>query len=203
MSSSEQGLSRRERKKRETRERLLTAAWDLFQKKGFDATTVAEITEAADVAKGTFFNYFASKEAMLGPLAGWRMHMLEEEIALEQGAPQSALARITILLRGISQSFFPHTELTRRIMSMHMGRRRDRQHHLPPLWSRLVGLIEEAQAQGEIRADIDAMFVARLLPACGFQDARRRRSSKETGFDIEQRMNVLLEGLAGPKWRSE
>ena len=54
-------LSRRERKKKETRQRLLEAALRLFQEFGYDDTTVEEITRAADVAKSTFFNYFETK----------------------------------------------------------------------------------------------------------------------------------------------
>jgi len=39
--------------------------------KRYEETTVEEITERADVAKGTFFNYFPSKEALLGELSVW------------------------------------------------------------------------------------------------------------------------------------
>ena len=59
-------LSRRERKKGETRERIFKAACKLFRHKGFEATTIDEIADKADVAKGTFFNYFPRKEAVLG-----------------------------------------------------------------------------------------------------------------------------------------
>ena len=44
MAVPDSNLSRRERKKLETRERLLVAAWQHFNRKGFDATTVEEIT---------------------------------------------------------------------------------------------------------------------------------------------------------------
>ena len=54
--------SRRVRRSAETRERLFRTALDLFARKGFSETTVEDITEAADLGKGTFFNYFPSKE---------------------------------------------------------------------------------------------------------------------------------------------
>jgi AcrR family transcriptional regulator len=53
---------RRERKKRATRDAIYVAARTLFMKKGFDAVTVAEIAEAADVSEKTVFNHFATKE---------------------------------------------------------------------------------------------------------------------------------------------
>ena len=65
----DQTLSRRERKKLQTRQRLLEAALSLFHEKGYSATTVEEIASKADVAKGTFFNHFPSKEALLHELA--------------------------------------------------------------------------------------------------------------------------------------
>src|SRR5947208_15853698 len=57
--------SRRLRRSAELRDRLFRAALSLFAKKGYAETTVEDITEAADVGKGTFFNYFPSKEHVL------------------------------------------------------------------------------------------------------------------------------------------
>src|SRR5690242_3855718 len=56
---------RRERKKEETKRKIFEAATKLFAAKGFDATTVDDIAAAADVSKGTFFNYFPKKEAII------------------------------------------------------------------------------------------------------------------------------------------
>lgn len=59
-------LPRYERKKAQTRERIYRAAMKLFAERGLAATTVDEIVAVADVAKGTFFNYFHSKEQIFG-----------------------------------------------------------------------------------------------------------------------------------------
>lgn len=51
-----------QRRKERTRERIFTEAMRLFTEQGFEATTVAQISEAADIGKGTFFTYFATKQ---------------------------------------------------------------------------------------------------------------------------------------------
>jgi AcrR family transcriptional regulator len=63
-------LSRRERRKAETREKLFRTAMHLFAERGFFQTTTEDITAAADVGQGTFFNYFPSKQHILTVLSG-------------------------------------------------------------------------------------------------------------------------------------
>jgi AcrR family transcriptional regulator len=60
-----EGEGLRERKKRQTREIIGTAAMALFQERGFDAVTVADVARAADVSEKTIFNYFPTKEALV------------------------------------------------------------------------------------------------------------------------------------------
>ncbi|HEX6960023.1 MAG TPA: helix-turn-helix domain-containing protein [Ferrovibrio sp.] len=52
-------------KRERTRQQLLLAAAKVFAERGFDAAAIQEITAAAGVANGTFYNYFPTKEAIL------------------------------------------------------------------------------------------------------------------------------------------
>ena len=63
MSQTPTGL--RQRKKRQTRDAIVSAAMELFAERGFERTTIADIAEAADIAPRTFFGYFVSKEAVV------------------------------------------------------------------------------------------------------------------------------------------
>lgn len=56
---------RRDRRKRLTRAAISECGWEMFATRGYDEVTVAEIADAADVAVGTVFNYFPTKEAIL------------------------------------------------------------------------------------------------------------------------------------------
>ena len=83
----------RERKKLKTREALEQAALELFEKQGFDGTTVEEIVEACDVSPRTFFRYFPTKEALLLSDADEKCQLLVTGL-LERPAGESPLRSI-------------------------------------------------------------------------------------------------------------
>lgn len=78
---------RRERKRRQTRERIEAAALALFLERGFDGTTIEDITEAADVSKRSFFDYFPSKEEVV---FAWQDGFTDELTAAIAAQPKDA-----------------------------------------------------------------------------------------------------------------
>jgi AcrR family transcriptional regulator len=66
-------MSLRDRKRARTRQALVDAAVELFERNGYDETTVADIAAAAEIGARTFFSYFASKEELLFPEADARV----------------------------------------------------------------------------------------------------------------------------------
>ena len=199
MAMETEEISRREQKKRETRKRLLLAAWEYFRQKGFDETTVEEITEAAQVAKGTFFNYFASKEEVLAALATWGLDQIRRRIDPAHGGPSSPVARLKMLLGEIGAVMAEHGALGRRMLVAYWQRHRQLEDVDVSLWHTALRLVQEAQQAGEIRDDARADFVTKHLLATCIYDQSRENPSRE---EIETYIDLLLEGFAGSEWRT-
>jgi AcrR family transcriptional regulator len=81
MPRMETNESLRERKKARTRDALIAEAYRLFGERGFEATTVEEIADAAIVSRRTFFRYFPTKEAVVFPNNDARLERFREQLA--------------------------------------------------------------------------------------------------------------------------
>jgi AcrR family transcriptional regulator len=157
---------RRQRRSAEIRERLFRAALSLFAEKGFSETTVEDITEAADVGKGTFFNYFPSKDHLL--LAFGEMQLTKLEAAIEaarrtnEPMPEflrSLGMRMTQeptrnpgIMRTILQAFLSTTPVREAMVEM--------QKRAHALHTRIIQL---GQQRGEIRNDLPAADIAHVF----------------------------------------
>lgn len=197
-------ISRRDRKKQETRQRLLEAALRLFRKHGYEATTVEQITQAAAVAKGTFFNYFESKEAILPALVEWRLAQLEDALLPEQGAPASPVARIKLALRLVATDPLADRRLARPLFAA-MARQDHTPDHPPAqaLTDLLIEQVRQAQAVGEIRADLDPACIACVIRAAVFQQTVMWHCGYRTTplSELPERtIDMLMDGIAGPQW---
>lgn len=93
-------MNLRELKRSRTRQALVDAAYALFSDKGFEATTIAEIAERAEVGTRTFFSYFPTKEDVLFPAGDARVALAVAAIAGR--APDEGPAEV--LLRALGEA---------------------------------------------------------------------------------------------------
>ena len=201
--TAELDVSRRERKKEETKERILEAAFALFRKQGVEATTIEDICEKADVAKGTFFNYFPHKEAVFGYLSERWVTDAETRVGeiLEKGG------HLWPRLRDLFIDFASFYEQDREL-SKHMLMEWTRQMHTPddPVcgrWDELgVHAVRQLQAKGELRHGVPAERAAAVLGDVYHGTLVMWLASPEPPFplkdELRKRMTMVLEGLAPP-----
>lgn len=88
------------KKRRSTKSRIIKAAWSLFYKNGYDATTVEDIITASKTSKGTFYHYFKSKEGLLNTLS----YLFDEKYEELQGTLDPSLTRNDFISNGCSRS---------------------------------------------------------------------------------------------------
>jgi AcrR family transcriptional regulator len=99
-------MSVREYQKKRRRERIFQAAMALFRQRGFQETTASDIAKAAHVSRGTFFNYFPYKEAVLLEYGALLLAGLREEVKKRLARGEDPLA----ILRFIFQEVARYTE---------------------------------------------------------------------------------------------
>ncbi|QWV93810.1 TetR/AcrR family transcriptional regulator [Geomonas oryzisoli] len=154
---------RRAKRSEETRERIFRAALSLFAERGFNATTIEAITAAADVGKGTFFNYFDNKESVLLEYRELQMERVAEFVASNRDsdrplAPLLLQLAVTLTMEqekspGLIQSLMTAvfgSETVQKRMAEAMQRNIEQ----------LAVLIARRQQSGELRSDLDAFSIA-------------------------------------------
>ena len=106
-------MSRRERKKAQTREAIIEAARTLFEQKGYGGTRTREIAEAAGIATGTLFNYAPTKEAVVLLVWKARATSLMESGLVAASASDDPLEGILALFVPIFSFYSEDLELGR------------------------------------------------------------------------------------------
>jgi AcrR family transcriptional regulator len=112
-----QGMGRRQRRAAETRVRLFRCALQLFAERGSPNVTVEDITEAADVGKGTFFNYFESKDHVLGVMAEIQLGKVREALTLAESGKQTIYSVLHHLFLRIGEEPGRSPDLARALIS--------------------------------------------------------------------------------------
>ena len=158
-------LGRRERRRAETHERIFRAALQLFAERGYLETTVEDITEAADVGKGTFFNYFPTKEHVLAQYGEERVEQVSRALARAKTGTESVLSVLKALAIDLAGQSSVSPELLRSIFAAHLScapvraELQKRIRHARDLMSEIFAI---GQERGEIRRDLPPKEVGRL-----------------------------------------
>ena len=150
------GGGRRARKAAEMRERIFRAAIELIAERGLANVTVEQITERADVGKGTFFNYFPSKEAVLTYFGAQQVNRLRRSLERREvdGPPWH---RVQAALQVLA-TYPDMTEELARALFVSALRDTGRT-EADTIWQMqgiLAEIVIEGQGSGEFRGDKDA-----------------------------------------------
>lgn len=161
----------RSARKQELKESMYLTAMKLFMEKGFEQVTVDEITQACGVAKGTFYNYFPKKEAILLHLSQSQMELLSHSLAAHEKLPLIK-DRIAALFSDLTRRYAAHPELLRitlaemvRSSSM-LG---EEMAAIRSFQAALLPLLEEAQRTGQMASECRIELAAQVLVGVYFQ----------------------------------
>ena len=143
--------------KRNTKGRIISAAWKLFYEQGYEDTTLEDILEASETSRGTFYHYFEGKDALLGTLSDLfdeKYRQLLPELREEDHAV-TVLAFLNRELFAMIDSSVS-VELLARLLSTQLTVRGEK--HLldrDRVYFRLLReIVSRGQARGEIRDDM-------------------------------------------------
>ena len=197
--SIDQMVGKREQGKVERKERLYEAALNLFRGQGYEMTTVDQITRQAGLAKGTFFNYFPTKDAVLRYMGAREVGRLGAA-TLSLNGTASSIGKLKRLMSALAASLERDRDLVCLIfregvtvsdlMAGDAGG-----FSLQPM---AALLIRQAQRQNEINPNLDPDALAAALDALYLQQLVRWCESSKP-YPLAERLtgivDLLLSGI--------
>lgn len=193
-------LSLRERQKLRRRDRIFRTAINLFREKGFHQTTATDIAKASHVSRGTFFNYYAYKEAVLLDFGAQLLSELREQAMDELGRgkpPLEVLRRLWARLAEVSeQERVLLSPLAYELLNPDPERAKAAFETLP-LGDLIADILRPLKQQGKLREDMSLERISRsiadvyLLSALRWAAYTPGRQLKE---EMTKFLDLMLEG---------
>jgi AcrR family transcriptional regulator len=200
-------MSLREKKKLKTKNKIFEVSGRLFKEKGYENTTVDEITKEAGIAKGTFFNYFPTKEALLMYFGEQKDELIYNLIEKETIKSIPIKEKIKNLLVFLAESYEKDKALTKLLMFeyhrniIHMGLRPDEtKNSIHRLSNILCDFLEEGVKNREIKNHIKVKKASENLTAIYFHSLivwLNSESDYSFSSDISEKIDLLFEGIGG------
>ncbi|WP_305088230.1 TetR/AcrR family transcriptional regulator [Rhodococcus erythropolis] len=165
--------SRREMYAEQTRQALADCALGLFVGRGFAETSVQDITDAAGVSKGTFYNHFTDKQAAFSRLFRDEVVRIATRIdsavqalrSMPSGHGMMVAAQVTSEFLANSVENEAHRELLRQAPAV-LGDRLYRQIDHELVLPSITALLSAMQERGEVKVETQVEMAAQLLLAC-------------------------------------
>jgi len=191
---------RRERKKVETRQRILASAVDLFAAQGYDATTMDDIAESADVSRATVFNFFPRKsDLVLAWFVDRRAELAGRLAESEQDGSQTS-SHLAFALGVIAQMFDHDPRTGRAMVRAWLQAGGPLLTPVSETSSMFADAIRAGQQRGDVDPRIDADRAGLVLfdAYLGVLYRWASRDDEQTSFeaDLVATLSVLLIGIS-------
>lgn len=191
-------------KRERTKEKIFNTAVALFLSQGYENTTVQEITEKADVAKGTFFTHFPTKDSILTYLGESRVKLIKEHLATEIVHFKTAREQIIKLFVLLAKSNEKDKEVTRLIAMERLKHlyslNTEKSSNQVEMRNILVSVLTTGQQNGEFTKDFQPIQVADMLIGIYFFTMLQWLSDSNEFVSLEQeyceRVSIILGGIS-------
>lgn len=154
----------REAKKEYKRERILNSAIKLFTKKGFDRTSIGDITSHAKVAKGTFYNFFEKKGDVLLYFVDKEIETSRKEIQNSLSSQKTVIDQLELIILTYLKYIFRNKEFARVLAKERFDTigTRTNKNELNMIES-LSQLIDQAKERNEVKRHADSRCMAEMI----------------------------------------
>lgn len=154
---------------RNTRGKIVNAAWKLFYEQGYEDTTVEEIIELSKTSKGSFYHYFDGKDALLGTLSTL-FDEKYQELSKELDQTLSAMEKLLYLNRelfGMIENSISLDLLTR-LLSTQLITNGEKHllNHDRTYYKLLRKIISQGQTDGQLNTNIGVTDMVKLYALC-------------------------------------
>jgi AcrR family transcriptional regulator len=197
-------VGRREEKREATRQDILAAAGLEFMSKGYENTSVDDIAARANVAKGTFYYHFKSKDEVLLGLSLGYLKRLNETVDLKLAKGEAPLAVLVDSLVKIAHDTEAYKDLSRHYFLAMFDKMKDEldaQYGDEPssLPNIIAKIVRAAQARGDIDASWDAREAGVMIAGLSHHAQVTwiiLAESRPLVRKVEDWVRVVLKGLA-------
>jgi AcrR family transcriptional regulator len=150
--------------KKNNRESILRAAIELFFNKGFEKTQVTDIAQQANVATGTFYNYFPKKEDVLLYFIDNQIEKVSKELDEYDFLEHTAIERIEKIIATYLKAIFQNKEFAKVVAKERIGKvgKKSNRNELNMI-QRLFKAIEMGKKKNEIKKSADSQYIANLI----------------------------------------